>query len=548
MTENDQYKRTERARNGRWAIGKTGPGCYQVINLDNGGHTYTVTHAGGEWVRMDFIRVNVPSTCDCEDYAQRGGRCKHIEAVRLALEGEPLQVQPLVKSDEAGIRAVFLDGADLSLTVGGRTACSRCGLSACEHVHAALPHYTRWLWAQAIEGRWPAHRIAQLGIPPAAAQPALAGVEPWRFMEPVVCGGATLYAAGCTPSASTSWEDGCIVRFPDGDRTSSGHVYVGPLHPDGHTACLGQAPACRNGRCDHVERARQIADRFLNSQSHSPTGSEPPHHSQEVKSMSQEPGPNWDEIKRQLATPFHSYYVGWKAQATSKDKTRALAVAYIDARTVMDRLDQVVGPGNWSDTYRLISAGDGEFAIECTLALFGVCKSDVGIAEEEDDGSSASISKSAYSDALKRAAVKWGIGRYLYRIPKQWVGYDAARKQLTEIPELPAWALPGGTGSTNATSEGHGSRDNGRGKNTQADTTMSGGDEHSAELEQARATVLPFGTREHPEWKGKPLGELAALNAELIPWLAESFSPTSEGGRTVQQAAQVLSRHLAKAA
>lgn len=263
--------------------------------------------------------------------------------------------------------------------------------------------------------------------------------------------------------------------------------------------------------------------------------------------MSQEQGPNWDEIKRQLAAPFHSYYVGWKAQATSKDKTRALAVAYIDARTVMDRLDQVVGPGNWSDTYRLISAGDGEFSIECTLALFGVPKSDVGIAEEEDDGSQASLSKSAYSDALKRAAVKWGIGRYLYRLSKQWVGYDAARKQLTEIPELPAWALPGGTGNTNAAREGHGSSDNGRSRDEKAGPTPTDGG-NNAELGQARATVLPFGTREHPEWKGRQLGDLAAINAELIPWLAESFSPTSEGGRTVQQAARVMVRHLAKAA
>jgi hypothetical protein len=265
--------------------------------------------------------------------------------------------------------------------------------------------------------------------------------------------------------------------------------------------------------------------------------------------MSQEQGPNWDEIKRQLAAPFHSYYVGWKAQATSKDKTRALAVAYIDARTVMDRLDQVVGPGNWSDTYRLISAGDGELAIECTLALFAVQKSDVGTADEQDDGSQASLSKSAYSDALKRAAVKWGIGRYLYRIQKQWVGYDAARKQLTETPELPAWALPGGTGTTSAAREGHRSGDNdcGNGKTAQVATTPTD-DERNAELEQARATVLPFGTREHPEWKGRQLGELAALNADLIPWLAESFNPTSEGGRTVQQSAQVMIRHLAKAA
>jgi hypothetical protein len=173
--------------------------------------------------------------------------------------------------------------------------------------------------------------------------------------------------------------------------------------------------------------------------------------------MSQEQGPNWDEIRRQLAAPFRSYYVGWKAQATSKDRTRALAVAYTDARTVMDRLDQVVGPGNWSDAYRLarpVRAGDGEFAVECRLTLFAVAKSDVGTADEEDDGSQASLSKSAYSDALKRAAVKWGIGRYLYRVSRQWVDYDSARKQLAETPELPGWALPGGTGSTNTARAG----------------------------------------------------------------------------------------------
>ena len=103
--------------------------------------------------------------------------------------------------------------------------------------------------------------------------------------------------------------------------------------------------------------------------------------------MSQPEVPQWDEIKKQLAAPFHSYYVGWKAQATNRDKTRALAVAYIDARTVMDRLDQVVGPGNWSDTYRLVSAGDGEFAVECTLSLFGVPKAYTRPPNESPDAS-----------------------------------------------------------------------------------------------------------------------------------------------------------------
>ena len=265
--------------------------------------------------------------------------------------------------------------------------------------------------------------------------------------------------------------------------------------------------------------------------------------------MSQEQGPNWDEIKRQLAAPFHSYYVGWKAQATSKDKARALAVPYIDARTVMDRLDQAVGPGNWSDAYRLISAGNGEFAIECTLSIFAVPKSDVGTADEADDGSQASLSKSAYSDALKRAAVKWGIGRYLYRVDRQWVNYDAARKQLAETPELPYWALPREAGSTDAAHEGHSSKDNGRdrGKSAAQPVATSTHEENSSELEQARATILPFGTRNHPEYKGKSLGEVSTLNGELVAWLATEFAPTSDGGRTVQRAAKVVAEY-AKAA
>jgi hypothetical protein len=260
--------------------------------------------------------------------------------------------------------------------------------------------------------------------------------------------------------------------------------------------------------------------------------------------MTQEHVPDWDEIKKHLAAPFHSYYVGWKAQATTRDKTRALAVPYVDARTVMDRLDQAVGMGNWSDTYRLISAGDGEFAVECTLTILDVSKADVGTADEHDDGSQASVSKSAYSDALKRAAVRWGIARYLYRVPRQWVGYDAAKKQLTEIPELPGWALPGSERDSSDGSGDNGSNAPTHGRSAQAaEASSSGGNGKNGgemSLEQARATVLPFGTRDHPEWKGKSLAEVSSLNTELIAWLANEFNPTSKGGTAVQRAARIM--------
>lgn len=46
------------------------------------------------------------------------------------------------------------------------------------------------------------------------------------------------------------------------------------------------------------------------------------------------------------------------------------------------------------------------------------------------------------SDALKRAAVKFGVGRYLYRLPAMWCDYDPVKKQFTKTPTLPTFAMP----------------------------------------------------------------------------------------------------------
>jgi len=86
---------------------------------------------------------------------------------------------------------------------------------------------------------------------------------------------------------------------------------------------------------------------------------------------------------------------------------------YITARQVADRLDQVIGPGNWETRFRVLD--EAKAVIECTLTIFGQNKSDVGYPnnpgrpELEDEPY-----KAAYSDAFKRAAVAWGIGRFLY--------------------------------------------------------------------------------------------------------------------------------------
>lgn len=141
------------------------------------------------------------------------------------------------------------------------------------------------------------------------------------------------------------------------------------------------------------------------------------------------------EVLQQLAEPFPAKVIQWKPQATRKEGDKALAVAYIDARDVMRRLDDVVG-GEWGFYWEPI----GDTAVKGILTVCGVTRSDVG---EEGDGPMGKTIKAAVSDALKRCAVHFGIGRYLYYLGGTWVAYDAQFKRLKETPKLPKWALPG---------------------------------------------------------------------------------------------------------
>jgi hypothetical protein len=145
-----------------------------------------------------------------------------------------------------------------------------------------------------------------------------------------------------------------------------------------------------------------------------------------------------DDIRERLAEPFPAEDLGWKPQSVKQN--RALAVAYIDARMVEDRLDDVFGVGGWSDEYTPM--GDGNVMCRLSVKIDGawIVKTDVGGESEQPDGGDRL--KAAFSDALKRAGVKLGIGRYLYDLPKQWCDFDPVKKCFTQTPQLPAKFLP----------------------------------------------------------------------------------------------------------
>lgn len=111
----------------------------------------------------------------------------------------------------------------------------------------------------------------------------------------------------------------------------------------------------------------------------------------------------------------------WRIQQFSKNKAQASCIAYIDARDVMKILDEVVGPGNWQDDYKMV--GDQRFA--------GVgIKIDGEWIWKWDTGSESNVEKEKgeVSDSFKRAAVKWGIGRFLYDLEIQYVDTNEAKK------------------------------------------------------------------------------------------------------------------------
>ncbi len=141
-------------------------------------------------------------------------------------------------------------------------------------------------------------------------------------------------------------------------------------------------------------------------------------------------------IENELKKPFPEPAIHWRIGARTGDKKKGLPLAYIDARDVMDRLDFVLGFDGWEDSYVETTSGRVICTLACMINDKLVIRSD-GAGDTGTEGE-----KGAISDALKRAAVKFGIGRYLYGLGGEWVDLDQYGK--FKPPSLPQWATPNG--------------------------------------------------------------------------------------------------------
>lgn len=150
------------------------------------------------------------------------------------------------------------------------------------------------------------------------------------------------------------------------------------------------------------------------------------------------------ELKK-LALPFHPSFINWRLGATSGDKTKGLALPYIDVRAVRQRLNDVCGIANWRNEYKPSPIG----GILCGIFI-QVLEEDgatewVGKWDGADQTNEESV-KGGISDSFKRAGAVWTIGEYLYALPKFWVEIEPSGRSHKikngHIPTLPPEALP----------------------------------------------------------------------------------------------------------
>ncbi len=117
-----------------------------------------------------------------------------------------------------------------------------------------------------------------------------------------------------------------------------------------------------------------------------------------------------------LARKFKPDELEWRIGRSGKGPRGVYAnlLCYVTNRAIMDRLDEVVGPGNWQNEFK--PWGD-----KSQLCGISIRIGDTWVTKWDGASNTAvEAVKGGLSDSMKRAAVQWGIGRYLYKMGDTW--------------------------------------------------------------------------------------------------------------------------------
>lgn len=132
-----------------------------------------------------------------------------------------------------------------------------------------------------------------------------------------------------------------------------------------------------------------------------------------------------EEQSKKLEYPFTFDEIEWRVLRVSKKKPAAQVAAYVDSRAIQNRLDEVIGRENWQNDFEtVVGSNNNGTANICKLSIY---YKDRGEWITKSDGAGCTDVepiKGGLSNAFKRSASMWGIGRYLYELKNVWVEID----------------------------------------------------------------------------------------------------------------------------
>lgn len=158
-----------------------------------------------------------------------------------------------------------------------------------------------------------------------------------------------------------------------------------------------------------------------------------------------------NEIQEKLKRPFDAQDIEWRVQQSGEKNGKfwAMVLAYVTNRAIMDRLDEVFGVGGWKNEFLPTPGMDG---VMCGISA----KIDGEWITKYDGAENTQIEavKGGLSSSMKRTAVQFGIGRYLYHLEANFAKVvdsdpDAKSAKTKDNkwfkwipPEMPNFALP----------------------------------------------------------------------------------------------------------
>lgn len=188
-------------------------------------------------------------------------------------------------------------------------------------------------------------------------------------------------------------------------------------------------------------------------------------------------------LKEMLEKPFRTDELEFRVGATNKDKTKGLALAYVQARAIQNRLDETLGIENWRVSYKEINSG--------FIATLELKINNEWIAKQDGAGTTDyEAIKGGISSAFKRAASVWGIGRYLYEVESKW--YPIEKRGNSYIFKEQPTLLT-----------------------TPTNTEISKPEKEETKEQKAKSIEIGFG-----KYKGKTLGEIQQQDKAYLLYLS----------------------------